>query len=140
MGMTQVKVTLEKSRERRKDRMVDMLAHSGAVYSLIDARVLRSLGRKPYRERDFFLAEGSKTSRPIGDAYFEYRGVGGPAPVVCGGSGGENLLGVTTLEALELLLDPLKRELRPMTMPPTGAALGTPRAASGVGPAVRSNV
>jgi hypothetical protein len=30
--------------------------------------------------------------------------------------GDSNLLGATTLEALELVLDPFKRELRPMTL------------------------
>ena len=54
--------------------------------------------------------------RRIGDAYFEYAGIGGAAPVIFGEKGDQNLLGATTLEALELVLDPFKRELRPMTM------------------------
>jgi hypothetical protein len=33
----------------------------------------------------------------------------------------KGLLGATTLEALELVLDPFKRELRPMTMNLMGA-------------------
>ena len=57
----------------------------------------------------------------FGDAYFEYAGVGGPAPVIFGEKDDRNLLGVTTLEALELVLDPFKRELRPMTMNLMGA-------------------
>ena len=39
-----------------------------------------------------------------------------------GEKGDQNLLGGTTLEALELVLDPFKRELRPMTMSLMGAS------------------
>ena len=122
MGMTSVEVTVKKSREGRKSRQVHCLVDSGAVYSVVDASVLRELGSRPYRSRDFFLADGSKVTREIGDAYFEYHGVGGPAPVIFGEPDDRSLLGVTTLEALELVLDPFKRELRPMTMPLMGMA------------------
>ncbi len=109
MGMTVVKV--KKSRESRASRSVEFLVDSGAVYSVMDGKTLRALACRPYRARDFFLADGSKITRKIGDAYFEYKGIGGPAPVVFGEKGDANLLGVTTLAALELVLDPFRREL-----------------------------
>jgi len=52
----------------------------------------------------------------VGDAYFAYRGRGGYSKVVFGEEGDCNLLGVTTLEAFGFILDPLRRELRPMPM------------------------
>ena len=121
MGITQVKVLVKKTRGSRKAHTLTFLVDSGAVYSVVDAVTLKQLGCRPYRTRDFFLADGSTIIRRIGDAYFEYHGVGGPAPVIFGEPGDKNLLGVTTLEALELVLDPFKRELRPMTMPLMGA-------------------
>ena len=121
MGVVSVKVKVKKTRDAKRSRMVDFLVDSGAVYSLVGGRILKELGCKPYREKDFYLADGSKVSRTIGDAYFEYGGVGGPAPVIFGEKGDRNLLGVTTLEALELVLDPFNRELRPMTMNLMGA-------------------
>ena len=121
MGLTTVEVRVKKSRESKASRLVDFVVDSGAVYSVVSAPVLKALKCRPYRQRDFFLADGSKVTRRIGDAYFEYREVGGPAPVIFGEKGDKNLLGVTTLEALELVFDPFKRELRPMTMPLMGA-------------------
>jgi clan AA aspartic protease len=121
MGATTVKVMLKKTRDAKRSKTVEFLVDSGAVYSVVSEPVLTSLGCKPYRTRDFFLADGSKISRRIGDAYFEYKGVGGPAPVIFGEPGDRNLLGVTTLEALELVLDPFRQDLRPMTMNLMGA-------------------
>ena len=123
MGVTTVKINVKKSREAKRSRMVEFLVDSGAVYSVVGGKVLAGLGCKPYRRSDFFLADGSKVTRKIGDAYFEYGGVGGPSPVIFGERDDQNLLGVMTLEALELVLDPFKRELRPMTMNLMGAVL-----------------
>ena len=64
--------------------------------------------------------------REIGDAYFEYHGVGGSAPVIFGEEADQNLLGAVTMEALELVLDPFRRELRPMTMPLVGMSRAGP--------------
>ncbi len=102
--------------------MVQFPVDSGAVYSVVDSRVLHALECKPHRRKSFFLADGSTLERQIGDAYFEYGGIGGAAPVIFGEEGDSNLLGATTLEALELVLDPFKRELRPMTMALMGAS------------------
>jgi predicted aspartyl protease len=130
MGMTVVEVVVKKSHEARKARSVKFLVDSGAVYSVVDASILRALGCKPHRRKSFFLADGTAIERRIGDAYFEYGGIGGAAPVIFGQKGDKNLLGATTLEALELVLDPpacrgagrFKRELRPMTMSLMGAS------------------
>ncbi len=116
MGITTVKVKVKKSRESRKARVLDFLVDSGASYSLVDGRVLRALGCKPYVSQDFFLADGTKVTRKMGDAYFELDGNGGAARVIFGEPGDQSLLGVTTLESLGLVLDPFRRQLRPMKM------------------------
>ena len=121
MGMTTVDVVVKKTRETKPRRQVKFLVDSGTVYSVMDGRTLHALGCKPYRKKTFYLADGTAIERRIGDAYFEYGGIGGPAPVIFGERGDSNLLGATTLEALELVLDPFKRELRPMTMSLMGA-------------------
>lgn len=84
MGMVSVKVKLKRTRDARRSRMVEFLVDSGAVYSVVSGTTLKTLGCKPYRQKDFFLADGSKITRRIGDAYFEYGGIGGPAPVIFG--------------------------------------------------------
>ena len=40
----------------------------------------------------------------------------GAAPVIFGETGDSTLLGAVTLEALGVILDPIKRELRPLPM------------------------
>ncbi len=65
---------------------------------------------------DFALADGHTITRRVGDAYFEFQGEGGAAPVIFGEKGDEPLLGATTLESLGLMLDPFKRRLIPMRM------------------------
>ena len=121
MGTTTVEVIVKKTHNAKTSRIVEFLVDSGAVYSVVQSVILKQVGCKPYREKSFFLADGSKVTRRIGDAFFEYKGVGGPAPVIFGEKHDRNLLGVTTLEALELVLDPFRGDLRPMTMNLMGA-------------------
>jgi len=104
------------SRKRRKAITVDFLIDSGAVYSLVPGKQLKSIGVEPHKTLDFALADGSIVTRKVGDAYFEYRGRGGAAPVIFGENGDQPLLGVTTLESLGLVLDPFRRELHPMQL------------------------
>jgi predicted aspartyl protease len=116
MGMTIVEIKIKKSHEAKASRVVEFLVDSGAVYSVVQRKELSALRIKPHRKKNFFLANGEKIEREIGDAFFEYKGVGGAAPVIFGEPGDSNLLGATTLEALELVLDPFRRELRPLSM------------------------
>jgi len=125
MGMTKVDLMVKKSHEAKAAETVTFLVDSGAVYSVVQGKVLRRLGIRPHRTRVFHLADGQEIERKIGDAYFEYKGVGGAAPVIFGEPGDANLLGATTLEALELVLDPFKRELRPMTLSLMGVPFGS---------------
>lgn len=116
MGSTIKNLIVKESRKANKKIQVEFLIDSGAVYSLVPAEQLKALGIKPYKILDFVLADGSKMTRQVGDAYFEYQGEGGSAPVIFGEKGDEPLLGVTTLESLGLVLNPFKRELYPMRM------------------------
>ncbi len=116
MGLTSIELIVKKSFEDQASRTIDVLVDSGAVYSVVSRTVLESLAIRPHRRKKFFLADGSHVEREIGDAYFEYKGVGGASPTIFGEEGDSNLLGAATLEALELVLDPFRRELRPMTM------------------------
>ncbi len=91
---------------------------SGVVYSLVPSDFLKQLGIKSYKTVEFSLADGTTISRKVGDAYFEYKGVGGAASVIFGEKGDEPLLGATTLESIGLVLNPFTRVLYPMRMLP----------------------
>ncbi len=102
---------------RKKDFIeINFLVDSGAVYSLIPAKQLKKIGIKPHRKEEFTLADGTSIIRNIDDAYFEFQGKGGAAPVIFGEGNDEALLGALTLEALGLVLNPFSRELKPMKL------------------------
>ena len=92
---------------------VEFLVDSGAVYSIVPKSVLQKLGIRPLIKEEFTLA-GSKFIRDRGAAVFNFQGRIGGADVIFGEDKDSQLLGAFTLEALGLMLDPLRRELRPL--------------------------
>jgi len=96
---------------------VRCLVDSGAVYSLIPGVVLERLGIAPHSTREFVLANGDVVSRRLATATFEYENRRGDSMVIVGEPGDDPLLGATTLEGFGLVLDPFRRELRPMALP-----------------------
>ena len=114
MGMTHLQVTVKRLPDSRKAERVKFLIDTGAVYSVAPADALRALGIKPHRRERFMLADGSSIERDLGGAYFEYRGTGGMAPVVFGEPRDARLMGMSTLEAMGLMIDPLSGDLRPL--------------------------
>ncbi len=114
MGFTFVKMRIKKSFESEKLKEERLLVDSGAIYTVVPVADLQELGIAAHSEEEFELADGEVIKRKVGDAYFEYGGKKGSAPVVFGEEGDSRLLGVLTLEALGFVLDPLKREIKPM--------------------------
>jgi clan AA aspartic protease len=126
IGLTFVKVTVGNPGNGHRHADVNCLIDSGAVYSLIPGSVLRKLQIKPHSTREFVLANGDVIRRRIATATCEYEGRRGDSMVIVGEIGDDPLLGATTLEGFGLVLDPFRRELRPMTLPLKGAEwLGT---------------
>ena len=116
MGIINAILKVKEHRKSEKIAEVNFLVDSGAVYSLVPGEILDDLGIAPYKTVDFSLADGTKISRKVGDAYFEYNNEGGAAPVIYGEDGDSPLLGATTLESLGLVLNPFTRTLHPMRM------------------------
>ena len=77
--------------------------------------ILKRLGIKPTSSQESILADGEIVKKPIGNAYFEYQGKVRAAPVIFGDED-VFLLGATTIEALGMILDPIRRELKPLSM------------------------
>lgn len=95
---------------------VDLVVDSGAIFSVVPSAVLRRIGVAARATQRFDLADGSSVRRQIGDVRYEIEGRSGAAPVIFGRRGDASLLGVVTLEALGLRLDPLRRQLRPLRL------------------------
>ena len=116
MGLTYIRVSIANPARPRRSARLKFLVDSGAVYSVVPASVLRRLGIKPGKTRSFILADGTEVKRALGQALFRLNGEEAASPVIFGARGDSVLLGTVSLEALGLMLDPLKRELRPLPM------------------------
>jgi clan AA aspartic protease len=98
-----------------KSIKVRFLVDSGATYTVLTKNIWEELGLKPLSEMEFILADGTVIKRGISEVLLELPGYGERhTPVVLGEKEDENLLGVVTLEIFGLILDPFKRELRPI--------------------------
>jgi clan AA aspartic protease len=116
MGLTYIQGTIVNPARPRRSARLKFLVDSGALYSVVPGTLLRRLGIKPGSTRSFILADGTQVKRSIGQALFRIHGDEGASPVIFGEEGDSVLLGSVSLEALGFMLDPLKRELRPLPM------------------------
>ena len=116
MGVTFVKVKVANPADPSRSVEEQFLVDSGAVYSLVPRTDLEQIGVEPHSKRTFILANGEQVDREIGSAIFEYQGQRGDSLVIFGEEGDSPLLGATTLEGFGLVLDPFRRELKPLPM------------------------
>src|SRR3989344_7335412 len=116
MGITNISAKVANPSDLRNNDQVDFMVDSGAIYSVVDKRILEKLNIKPTTEREFFLANGEKIKRKMGGATFLYQENEGHSPVIFGEKGDSNLLGAVTLEALGMALDPIRRKLLDLPM------------------------
>lgn len=116
MGLTFIEASIANPRMPRKTARLRFLVDSAPMYSVVPANLLRRLGVRPHSRRSFILADGSKITRRIGDLVFRLDNTQGASPVIFGQRDDSVLLGSVSLEALGLMLDPFKRELRPLPM------------------------
>lgn len=116
MGITQLRIRVMSPANRRRAAALDMIVDSGAIYSVVPGRVLRRLGIRPFKRETFTLADGRHVSRDIGCALFALGDHAGGSTVIFGQRGDSALIGAVTLEDLGLVLDPLRRQLRPLQL------------------------
>ena len=115
MAITFIKVKVSNPVRPAKSMEHKFLVDSGAVYSVMPKKELKALGIKPTSSEEFILANGETIKNPVGNIMFEFKGKVRAAPVIFGEEG-IFLLGSTTLEALGMILDPIRRELKPLPM------------------------
>ncbi len=116
MGLTYVQASIANPAKPGRRTRLKFLVDSGALYSVVPAPVLRRLGIKPGKTKSFILADGSEIKRSLGEARFRLNGEEGTSPVIFGEEGDSILLGSISLGVLGFMLDPFKRELRPLPM------------------------
>ncbi|MFW6163687.1 MAG: retroviral-like aspartic protease family protein [Planctomycetota bacterium] len=116
MGLTRVEADVANPHDLTKKATLVFLVDSGARYTVVPATVLQSLDIEPAKERTFFLANGQAVKRKIGEARVTFQGESATCVVMFGEEGDHALLGVTTLENLGLIFDPLRQKIMPLPM------------------------
>lgn len=111
MGLVYVDAVV---RNEGKEVPVRLLVDSGSTYTVLRRDIWEQLGLRPMGEVELVLADGTVIRRAVSEAVIELKGYGERhSPVILGESEDENLLGIVTLEIFGLVLDPLRREIRP---------------------------
>jgi clan AA aspartic protease len=116
MGLTYIEASIANPARPRRTARIKFLVDSGASYSVVPAAVLRQLGIKRGKSKTFILADGTEIKRSLGEARFSIDGEEGTSPVIFGEEGDSTLMGCISLKVLGFMLDPFKRELRPLPM------------------------
>ena len=84
---------------------VSALVDTGATHSMMPASLLIALRLAPLRRRGFRIANGSRAEYGVGEARFNIEGQEQTCPVIFGPED-KYLLGATTLENFDLVVDP----------------------------------
>lgn len=93
---------------------MELLAGTGAIYSIIPFKVLGDLKIERRTVRKMRLADGSVIQRHLGIVEVEVKGEVAHSNVIFGEDTDAAVLGVTALEELGLKIDPVTGELKPM--------------------------
>ncbi|RLI78321.1 Retroviral aspartyl protease [Archaeoglobales archaeon] len=112
MGYVKVKVRVSNIERPEKSKEIELIADTGAIYTIVKRETLEELGIKPIGRRRFKLANGDVIERDVGICRIDIGDVFTHSIVVFGEERDTEVLGVTTLEELGLQVDPVTGELR----------------------------
>ena len=112
MGIFEVKVGVRgKSGGSRVE--VSAMVDTGATDTVLPPSILRKVGVEVEARRRFILADGSHVELGVGEARLSLNNEEWTCPVVFGTDEEQALLGATTLEIFNLMVDPVLGELIP---------------------------
>jgi clan AA aspartic protease len=114
LGFVTVHIGVAKVSDPQKRSDVALLVDTGALYSIVPAKVLQGLGVEADERAEFEMADGRVIERSVGEARFYFDGRKATSPVIFGEEGDAEVLGVVTLEAMGLEVDPVRKQVRPM--------------------------
>jgi len=111
-GFVKVKARVWNIRDPSRAAEVELLADTGAIYTVLPSSILRDLGIEPISKRRFRLADNRVIERDVGVIGIQIEDRWTYTPTVFGDEG-VYLLGVVTLEELGLEVDPVRGVLKP---------------------------
>ena len=112
MGLTYVTVKITSMTNGSTSYEEKFLVDTGATDSSIPASALQSIGVAPVGKMAYELADGSTREYAFGLARIEFMGDITAGRVIFAPEGSEPLLGVTALESVGILVDPVTRTLK----------------------------
>jgi len=116
MGLTNIHAVISNIDNKKLKAEAIFLVDTGAGYTVLPYLIAKKIKVKPVKKQIFSLADGSTVTRDIGYAMVEIKDNIAPSPVVIGKKGDSALLGAVTLENMGLMVDPFRRELKPMKL------------------------
>ena len=114
MGLTHVTVTLKVSQRAAQKYEADFLVDTGATDCLAPASELEKAGITRRGKMTYELADGKKVEYDFGLAEIEFMGELTSGRVIFAPEDAEPILGVTALESVGILVDPIKQTLKRM--------------------------
>ncbi|MFH0790418.1 MAG: clan AA aspartic protease [Candidatus Omnitrophota bacterium] len=114
MGLTHVTVSLKASQQAKEKYEADFLVDTGATDCLAPAKALKNAGVIRAGKMTYELADGKKVEYDFGLVIIEFMGEITAGRVIFGPDDTEPLLGVTALESVGILVDPVKQTLKRM--------------------------
>ena len=116
MGYVKIKAKVRNIYKPKEEAELELLADTGAIYTIIQRKQLQNLNIKPRGKRRFKTADGRTIEREVGIAEIEIQGQTTHSIIVFGEQKDTQVLGVTTLEELGLQVDPVTGELKPLEL------------------------
>lgn len=113
MGLTHVTVSLKANQKAKKKYEADFLVDTGAT-DLATASMLEKAGIVRRGRMTYELADGKKKEYAFGLVEIEFMGELTSGRVIFGPENAEPILGVTALESVGILVDPIKQTLKRM--------------------------
>ena len=112
VGIFRTTIGVESPDERgRVTSLADTLVDTGSEFTWAPRAVLHSLGIKAERRQSFIVADARRIERDIGFAIVHAGGISAPDIVVFAEPGDMTLLGVRSLEGLNLRVDVVGKRL-----------------------------
>lgn len=124
MGTTRVTVLLSHVASREAVYRADFVVDTGATDCVVAASELRRAGVEPVETMTYELADGTLHDYDVGLVTIEFMGSITAGRVVFGAEGIEPILGVTALESVGMIVDPVRKELRRVPAIPLRRAVG----------------
>ena len=112
MGLTHVDVAVMQLTGENGRYESRFLVDSGATDTMVPASELARLGITPVGKKIYELADGTRHEYSYGFARVELMGMPAVEHVIFAPEGTEPLLGVTVLEHLGLVIDPVTNSLK----------------------------